>query len=232
MKLRLVLVGVVALGWAQLGSAAPGDDPRIKTVEYSQGGLIPISTSPETTQTVLFAPGERIQSVIVSDSSAYQVAVSGAGDSLTLKANGISALAVLSVRTDQRGYELELVPGAATATAPIIRFGYGAAATTPRAPQAVVRPVQVPGFVWRVGGAKALRPLAVRDDGAKIYIEWRSDQSMPAVFAIDPTGREEMVDSYVRDGMLTIDHMHRALIFRIDKAKATAQRAERKKSDG
>ena len=37
------------------------------------------------------------------------MSVSGGGDSLTLRANGVGALAMMSVRTDARAYDFELV---------------------------------------------------------------------------------------------------------------------------
>lgn len=232
MKQLLAIAAAASAVLGPLAFAAPGDDPRIKMVDYAQGRLTSLATSPETMQTLLFASGERLQSVVASDPGAYQIYVSSTGDSLTLKANGSSALAILSIRTDQRSYELELIPGTAAAAAPVIRFNYSQPAGRLRPAGSPSLPEQAQGHNWRIGGAKALRPLTVRDDGAKTYIEWRPDQSMPAVFAIHPTGREEMVDSYVRDGLLTIDHVHPSLIFRIDKAKASAQRTQRKKNDG
>ena len=58
-------------------------------------------------------------------------------------------------------------------------------------------------------------------------IEYAPGQSLPAVFAIGPTGDEEVVDGYMRDGLFVIDRVHEELVFRIDKAKATARRHAR-----
>jgi len=224
-----------ALATALLGQAlpvlaAPGDDPRILSLAYSQGGLIHIATSPETVQTVLFAPGEKIQSVIISDPGAYQVTVAGSGDSLTLKANGPSALAIVNVRTDQRSYELELVPGGSTNVASVIRFNYALPARAFARPPAAS--AQMRGFVWRMSGSRALLPVAIRDDGTRVFIEWAKDQAMPAVFAVGAGGTEQMVDGYVRGGVFTIDRVHPELIFRIDKEKASAVRLPRKGGNG
>lgn len=72
-----------------------------------------------------------------------------------------------------------------------------------------------------------MRPASVRDNGAKTVIEYAPGQSLPAVFAIGPTGDEEVVDGYMRDGLFVIDRVHEELVFRIDKAKATARRSVR-----
>jgi type IV secretion system protein VirB9 len=47
------------------------------------------------------------------------------------------------------------------------------------------------------------------------------------VFAIGPTGDEQVVDGYMRDGLFVIDRVHEELVFRIDKAMATARRSVR-----
>lgn len=226
---RVIAVVLVALALPQAAGAAPGDDPRILELDAGGTGMFHISTSPETTQTVLFAPGERIRSVIISDPGAYQVAVSGGGDSLTLKANGLSALAVVTVRTDSRGYELELVPERTGAVPSVVRF---ARMAQRQLPVVAASPAQAAGFDWKVSGSSALRPLAIRDDGQHTFIEWHKDQAMPAIFAVGAAGSEEMVEGYVRGGQLTIDRVYRELIFRIDSEKAAARRVERKGRNG
>ncbi len=81
---------------------------------------------------------------------------------------------------------------------------------------------------YRLSGDQAVRPAEVIDDGRKTYIRWLDEQAMPAVFGIGPSGDEEMVEGHMRDGVFTIDRVYGRLIFRIDKAKATARRvAER-----
>ncbi len=77
---------------------------------------------------------------------------------------------------------------------------------------------------WKLTGDHSLRPLAIRDDGARIYLEWGAEQRMPAVFAVSPTGGEEVVDGYMRNGLFVIDRVHPKLVFRIDRFKAGAAR--------
>lgn len=206
------------------------EDPRFLTLDYAAGGLFHVPTSPDTTQTVLFAPGERVQSVIVSDPGAYLIGVTGSADGITVKANGPSALAVVNVQTSQRAYQLELVAGRGGTAPSVVRFAYARApsAMTQR-PQATE---QVPGFAWRVSGDRAVRPSAIRDDGAKTYIEWDARQALPAVFAVGSTGREEIVEAYMRGGIVTIDRVYEGLVFRIDKTSAQAERVQEKKRRG
>lgn len=208
-------------------SVLAAEDPRFLTLDYNTGGMFHVTTTPEASQTVLFAPGERIQSVVISDPNAYQIGVTGSGDGITLKANGPSALALVNVRTDQRSYELELVPGQAQSAPSVVRFAYTAAGRT-NVPPPPPSAGQIAGFTWRTAGSKALWPSAIRDDGSRTYIEWAHEQALPAIFALGASGNEEMVEGYVRGGVLTIDRVYHELVFRIDGERARAQRVEEK----
>lgn len=77
---------------------------------------------------------------------------------------------------------------------------------------------------YKLSGEKTLRPVRIADDGARTYIEWDPDQALPAVFAVNAQGGEEMVDGYMRAGIFTIDRVIPVLIFRIDKKWAKAVR--------
>lgn len=227
MRLTFALVlGFAAPALAQTG----GEDPRFRTFAYEAGSIYHIPTSPQAAQTVLFAPGEQIRTVIVSDPSAYQVSVAPAGDSLTFRATGSGALAAVSIKTDAREYQLELAPviGDTTKVPQVVRFALRAptslAATSP--PPA---PVLLPDVAYRIKGSEALRPASIGDDGAKTYIVWRPDQPIPAVFAIGPSGAEEMVDGYVRSGRFTLDRVYDRLVFKLD---GEVTRAERGKTRG
>jgi type IV secretion system protein VirB9 len=80
---------------------------------------------------------------------------------------------------------------------------------------------------YRVSGERALRPEQISDDGDKTYLVWGADQALPAVFAINAFGGEEIVDGYMRDGVFTIDRVYTRLVFRIDRKVAKADRLTR-----
>ena len=78
---------------------------------------------------------------------------------------------------------------------------------------------------YKLSGEKSLRPSRIGDDGVHTYIEWSEDQALPAVFAVNALGEEEMVDGYMRQDIFTIDRVHQRLVFRIGKKLAKAERA-------
>jgi type IV secretion system protein VirB9 len=78
---------------------------------------------------------------------------------------------------------------------------------------------------YRLSGEKSLRPSRIGDDGVHTYIEWSEEQALPAVFAVNALGEEEIVDGYMRQDIFTIDRVHQRLVFRIGKKLAKAERA-------
>jgi type IV secretion system protein VirB9 len=80
---------------------------------------------------------------------------------------------------------------------------------------------------YRVTGEPALRPEQMSDDGEKTYLVWHPDHALPAVFAINDFGGEEIVDGYMRNGIFTIDRVYARLVFRIDRKVAKASRLTR-----
>ncbi len=84
-----------------------------------------------------------------------------------------------------------------------------------------------PVAIYRLSGERSLRPERIGDDGVHMYLEWREEQALPAVFALNAIGEEEMVDGYMRQGIFTIDRVHQALVFRIGKQRAKAERVDK-----
>ena len=85
----------------------------------------------------------------------------------------------------------------------------------------------LPAPSYQLSGEKSLRPVRMGDDGVHMYLEWSEEQALPAVFALNAIGEEEMVDGYMRQGIFTIDRVHQTLIFRIGKKRARADRVSR-----
>lgn len=95
---------------------------------------------------------------------------------------------------------------------------------SPMMPALHIDPTQPQAATWSMKGDRSIRPARIRDDGSRTYLEWRPEQPLPAVFAISPTGAEEVVDGYMRGEVFIIDRVHARLVFRIDRDKAVASR--------
>lgn len=109
----------------------------------------------------------------------------------------------------------------ARALLPAVLLALASAAQAQDAPARSAAPAM---NTYRLKGTVILRPVRIGDDGIHTYIQWSEDQPIPAVFALDPRGSEQLVDGYMRGDLFTIDRVYPALVFRIDKDRAEAHR--------
>lgn len=198
-------------------------DPRIETLAWHQGADLPLRTTAGGSLTMIFGPGEAVQTVVVGDPSAVEISVAPQADSLTVHTLRVPRDASITVRTQLRDYRFKLAVGAANNVAYAVHFAFEAAA--PPAPEPVLPP-STATHLYAIKGETSLRPRRVSDDGTKTFIEWSDDQALPAVFAFNAQGEEETVDNYMRQGVMVIDRVYPKLVFRIGKRTALASRSE------
>lgn len=225
----LATLGIASTASAQVVPVASREEPRVHVARYAEGQPVDLQTASGENMTIILAPGERIASINISNPGVYQAAISEARDSLTLHTSmelyqgAPAANGTMSIATDQRTYQFQLSSRRGVAAPYVLRFTYGASDRASARP----KPSNSSGQ-YKLSGNKVLRPLSVKSDGAKTYVQWSPDQPLPAVFALDRLGNEEMVDGYMREGVLTVDRVHDHLVFRIDDAKAEAELAMRR----
>lgn len=206
---------------ASAPSASAAADPRLLTLPYDPARVFRLNIAPRYQLTVIFSSGEHVENVAIGDSEAWQATLNNQGDALFLKALRTGGPTNMTVITDARVYSFELNPAFAPGpdTPFTVRFTYADSAAVPAAP------VPQPGIGrYRLGGARPLRPAAISDDGVRTTIEWRPQQILPAVFAIDERGDEILLDGNMRDGRYVIDAVHRTLLFRLEHETARADR--------
>jgi type IV secretion system protein VirB9 len=227
LALALLVAALPAAGYAQIAPTPGWDDPRVQTVAYDPAQPVRLVAFPGASLTVILLQGDRIERAVMSDRGAFEVRVTGAGDSLNIVPLRANAAATLVVDTPVRRYEFDLDTGEGLAAAYLVRF-VGAEAAGQPAPSGfdstlAYEPQPIIG-AYRVSGERGLRPDTIGDDGYRTYIEWGEHQPLPAVFGIGPTGTEEVVDGYMREGVFTIDRIYGELVFRIDRKRARARR--------
>lgn len=230
MKLWVLAVACISsVGSAQVVPVASREEPRVYVARFTEGQPVDLQTSSGENMTIILAPRERIASINISNTAVYQAAISEARDSLTLHTSmelyrgAPAGKGTMSIATDQRTYEFQLSSRRGIAAPYVLRFTYGGSDRASARP----KPASSSGQ-YKLSGNKELRPVSVKSDGAKTYIQWSPDQPLPAVFALDRLGNEEMVDGHMREGVLTVDRVHDHLVFRIDDAKAEAELAMRR----
>jgi len=232
--LLLVALQAFAPASAQELPAVGGPDDRYLIINYVAGERFSLPTATQAVQAVMFAPGERIQSVELGDPLAYGIRVLNSKEGIAVTPNRPSTATTLTVRTDLRQYDFELAPTDDGDVPLIVRFSYaagdvgvdwrkGQSTASCRNRRSPPCPAQEWG-TYRQSGDASVRPLSITDDGSRTLISFGEDQAIPAVFAIGPSGKEEMVDGYVRGGVYTLDRVYNELVFRIDEDAARARR--------
>lgn len=218
-----VLLATAAPAAAELMPQPGPDNPRLQTVQWQPGQQFLLTVLPEAGLTVMLEPGEQITRATISDASAFEVRISPELDSFIVLPLTEAASGTLEMRTDRRDYSFALQTGTGLMAGLLVRFEYGA--TDPQVAPIAPPPVGSPQMAgYRFKGDREVRPEDVRDDGARTWITFGPDQALPAVFAIGPTGEEEVVNGHMRGGLYVIDRVYDELVFRIDRRRATARR--------
>lgn len=216
----IMLLLFAAQSAAQIDSQRGAGDWRLQTFEYEPDVIYRLDVEAGHHIAVTFAAGEQIQSIALGDDASWQVTPSGRGDMMFVKAGNSAPSTNMTVVTDIRTYIFGLSTGYGGAPW-MVRFVYPSTAAEDQ--EQTNLPPLPPGR-YRLRGNRDLRPVEIADDGRRTVIRWAPEQSMPAVFAEDSSGREAMVDGQVRDGLFVIDRVYSELIFRMGRRQAIARR--------
>lgn len=199
----------------------PGD-PRLQFVEYQPEQVTLIEAAPGFLVTVSLAADEKIQTIAVGDSGAWQVTSSRSGNQLFVKSLTGGSNTNMTVSTNVRSYAFDLfaVANPGMNLPYTIKFTYPSIARQ----QADQPKPDSPTWRYRLTGAKLLRPRAISDDGERTFVEWPANAPLPATFAVDKSGRESLTNGQMRGDIFVIDAVADRLIFRLDREVAAADR--------
>lgn len=222
--LALLLLATAQPLMAQVSPTPGNADSRLQSVPYNPDQIVALSVASGYQLMVRFAPGEIVETIAVGDSGAWQVTASKRGDLVFIKNLQANSVTNMTIVTDTRVYNFELAPsnGYGGATAFSVSFVY------PEPVKAIVARTNQDEFQYRIRGARVIRPSNISFDGAVTVIEWRSDQSLPAVFTANGQ-QETLVNGEIRDGRYVVAGAPEVLIFRLDKQVARATRQPMRK---
>ncbi len=219
----LALAGLTASpSFAQVTPRADRDNPRLQVVEWIAGQEVILTSFPDVGLTVFLDQEERIQRIGADSDAPITVRVSPEGNSFLVVPEAALSGTSMTVDTDKRSYALILRTSNNLDAGLVVRFAYRDERTS--ASEADTMPKEGTLWTYRLRGDDKVKPALIRDDGSRTFIQYAPDQALPAVFAIGPTGDEEVVNGHMRGGLFVIDRVHQELVFRIDKEKATARR--------
>lgn len=217
--LWLTLLALAVPAAADVLPVPDRSDPRLATLRYRPANSFRVSVPVGGEMTIVLPLGESLQGVDVAAPGDWQVTDRGNGQQIAIRPFRPVPDTTMTLTSSARDYRfvLSVTPGEAS---PLITRIVG----VPRAARAPKNRADQGGMVWVLAGNSELRPSAIRDDGAKTYLEWPASLPIPAIFAADRLGREEMVNGFMRGTTFVIDRVFERLVFRIDGAMAEARR--------
>jgi type IV secretion system protein VirB9 len=202
----------------------------IQIYPYSDGALYQVYAAPGQITNIALEAGERLTGagpIAAGDTARWIIGdtTSGAGDTaqvhVLVKPTRPDISTNLVINTDRRTYLVELRSGE-TPYMPSIAWSYPRSRTTPT-PAVPATPVIPPAaqrnYRYALGGDRPpWRPVAVYDDGRRVYVEFPRgivQGEMPPLFVIGPDGEPELVNSRVHGNILIVDRLFAAAELRL-----------------
>lgn len=206
-------------------------DPRIRTIVYNPSEVVVIKGHYGFQQMIELADGEKVESLSMGDSLAWQVAPNKAGNLLFLKPVEPKAHTNLAVVTNRRSYAFELIAvNLVTQVAQmnyIVRFRYpqdadarvqAELAAQRDEDQEVMPQRRVDPSAWNLDytfqGESDLAPNRVFDDGTFTYFQFRDKQDVPAIFLVTEDGNESLLNYHVSGEYVVIERIGRQFTLR------------------
>ena len=220
--LSTCLVALAQPGLAQIAPAEPSD-PHIHNIPFDARKVVTLRVAQGFVLTLELAPDERIESVAVGNSAAWQVTPNKSADHLFIKPLPNAVTTNLTIVTGARSYSFELQPlyGPDPTMPYIVRL----TSPAPAPPAALAATDERPAPTkYSFGGTRRLRPTSMRDDGRATYIDYGPKTMLGAVYVVDAEGHESLVNGGFRHGEYVVDQIADRFVFRLGKSEATATR--------
>ena len=216
-----LLLPTLALS-AELPRSGP-EDPRIRSIVYDPNQVVVIRGHYGFEQMVQLADDEKVESLSIGDSLAWQVAPNKAGNLLFLKPVEPKAHTNLAVVTNKRSYAFELIAVNLLAQIDdmnyVVRFRYPQdeeakvqaqlAAATHEQQQEVVPERKLDPSAWNLDysfqGKPELTPAHVFDDGTFTYFQFREHQDTPAIFLVGDDRKESLLNYHMSGKYLVVE---------------------------
>ena len=197
--------------------------PNIRYVDYNPDAIIRLTGHTGYQMMLEFEAGEQIETVGIGDSSGWQVTPNGAGTVMFLKPVGLPPATNLSIITNLRRYNLELVAktGLRVPQSQItyaVRFRYpekaGAVGAMATAPFLIATAPELWNRAYSFDGAKANVPEQIFDDGKATYFRFAAGSSTPAIFSVTPDQGESIVNFAVRGPYIVVEQVAPQFVLR------------------
>lgn len=181
------------LAQAERSPRSFGEDPRVRYVWYSPVDVVRLDTNLGVITAVELGDGERIQSVLLGDSKAYDVNVLSDRNTIAIKPVIAAARSNLTIYTDRRVITFALTEGATRMPTYRVVLKYPADKSSAAGVPATQSQWRDLGYAYS-GGSPSIRPLKVWNDGEATYFEFARGVR-PGIFGVNTDGFEVVLNS-------------------------------------
>jgi type IV secretion system protein VirB9 len=214
----------VAQPWTTPATA----DSAPQVVAYEPGHVVELRSALGYQLLVELASDEQVKNIALGDSSAWQVNVDKDGNRIFLKPLRADERTNMTVVTSVRTYtfSLEALTEPAIGMPYTIAFNYPPPEAKPDHTQYVDVSAATRRLTkYRISGDRDIRPESVSNDGRRTYLSWPASAPIPAIYAVDGSGKERLVNGAMgTDDVYVVDGTPQVLVFRIDHSTARAER--------
>lgn len=180
-------------------------DNRLKIIDYKPNQIISLTAHDFVQTSVEFAKDESILDIISGDGSAWQLERSQAApNTLFIKPQVDYSHTNLKVITDKHHYEFELKTAEKDEDVTYrLIFNY------PKPPKPIKAAVQEPSRKYNIRyfyhGPTQPLPVSVYDDGVFTYFKFKTNQNLPAIFAVDGKQKEKLVNFRINNDTVVVE---------------------------
>jgi len=228
-------------GRVENANAAARVEPRregyynaIQIYPWSEGALYQVYAAPGQITNIALEPGESLTGagpIAAGDTARWIIGDTESGSGLSrrvhilVKPTRPDITTNLVITTDRRIYMLELraeakpyMPAVAWAYPALPASQRGTVPTTPILPAAAARHYRYS----LTGDTPPWRPVAVYDDGRRVYVEFPrgiAQGEMPPIFVLGTDGEPQIVNSRIYQNILIVDRIFGAAELRLGSGK-------------
>ncbi|MDE2578006.1 MAG: P-type conjugative transfer protein TrbG [Hyphomicrobiales bacterium] len=201
----------------------------IQIYPWSEGALYQVYAAPGQITNIALEPGESLTGagpIAAGDTARWIIGDTESGSGVTrrvhvlVKPSRADITTNLVVTTDRRTYMLELRSGQKPYM-PAVAWAYP---QVPGQRQAVPATPIIPAVAARnyryglTGGNPPWKPVAVYDDGRRVYVEFPRgivQGEMPPIFVIGPEGEAQIANTRIHQHILIVDRLFGAAELRL-----------------
>ena len=202
----------------------------IQIYPWSEGALYQVYAAPGQITSIALEPGESLTGsgpIAAGDTARWIIGDTESGSGVgrrvlvLVKPSRADITTNLVITTDKRTYMIELrsgekpyMPAVAWAYPPPPGGGQQALPATPVIPAVAARNYRY----GLTGDTPAWKPVAVYDDGRRVYVEFPRgivQGEMPPIFLIGPNGETQIVNSRIYQHILIVDRLFGAAELRL-----------------